>query len=136
MEEKLTCIVNVAATGTKWIQCILEVIFELMFMEVTSPSRNLVKNLIPFRLWQPNNVFALGLINFKILLLKILSHLHEHKCRHCFQDTLCKCSKDIESTVHFFLHCTNFLIPRQTLFQTLETLMRAFYLKVKLKLPL
>ena len=49
-----------------------------------------------------------------------LSHLHEHKFRHCFQDTLnplCECSKDIESTMHFFLHCTNFLIPRQTLFQ-------------------
>ena len=49
-----------------------------------------------------------------------LSHLHEHKFRHCFQDTLnplCRCGKDIESTKHFFLHCTNFLIPRQTLFQ-------------------
>ena len=23
--------------------------------------------------------------------------------------------KDIESTMHFFLHCTNVLIPRQTL---------------------
>ena len=34
-----------------------------------------------------------------------LSHLHEHKFRHFFQDTLnplCKCSKDIESTMHFF----------------------------------
>ena len=49
-----------------------------------------------------------------------LSPLHEHKFRHCFQDTLnplCECPKDIESTMHFFLHCTNFLIPRQTLFQ-------------------
>ena len=49
-----------------------------------------------------------------------LSHLHEHKFRHCFQDTLnplCECSKDIESIMHFFLHCTDFLIPRQTLFQ-------------------
>ena len=39
--------------------------------------------------------------------------------RHCFQDTLnplCECAKDIESTMHFFLHCTNFLISRQTLF--------------------
>ena len=46
--------------------------------------------------------------------------LHEHKFRHCFQDTLnplCECAKDIESTMPFFLHCTNFLIPRQTLFQ-------------------
>ena len=49
-----------------------------------------------------------------------LSHLHEHKFRHCFQDTLnplYECAIDIESTMHFFLHCTNFLIPRQTFFQ-------------------
>ena len=54
-----------------------------------------------------------------------LSHLHEHKFRHCFQDTLnplCECSKDIESTVHFFLHCTNFPIPRQTLFQKIRNI--------------
>ena len=52
-----------------------------------------------------------------------LSHLHEHKFRHCFQDTLnplCECGKYIESTMHFFLHCTNFLIPRQTLFQKIR----------------
>ena len=63
-----------------------------------------------------------------------LSALHEHKFRHCFQDTLnplCECAKDIESTMHFFLHCTNFLIPRQTLFQKLGTLIITFYLKVK-----
>ena len=53
------------------------------------------------------------------------SHLHEHKFRHCFQDTLnplCECSKDIESAMHFFLHCTNFLIPRQTLFQKIRNI--------------
>ena len=38
VEEKVTCIFNVAATSTKWIQCILEVIFELMFTEVTKPK--------------------------------------------------------------------------------------------------
>ena len=54
-----------------------------------------------------------------------LSHLHEHKFRHCFQDTLnplCECNKDIESTMHFFLHCTNFLIPRQTPFQKIRNI--------------
>ena len=53
------------------------------------------------------------------------SNLHEHKFRHCFQDTLyplCQCGKDIESTMHFFLHCTNFLIPRQTLFQKIKNI--------------
>ena len=54
-----------------------------------------------------------------------LSHLHEHTFRHCFQDTLnplCKCSKDIVSKMHYFLHCTNFLIPRQTLFQKIRNI--------------
>ena len=34
-----------------------------------------------------------------------LSHLHEHKFRHCFQDTLnplCECGKNIESKMHSF----------------------------------
>ena len=38
MEEKVTCISNVAATTTKRIQCILEVIFKLMFMKVIKPK--------------------------------------------------------------------------------------------------
>ena len=45
-----------------------------------------------------------------------LIHLHEHKLRHCFQDTLCKCAKYTESTVHFFLHC-NIIIPQETVFK-------------------
>ena len=54
-----------------------------------------------------------------------LSHLYEHKFRHIFQDTvnpLCECGKDNESTIHFFFHCTNFLIPRQTLFQKIRNI--------------
>ena len=38
-----------------------------------SPSCNLVKYLITFRLWQPNILFAVGLIIFKIFFLKILT---------------------------------------------------------------
>ena len=37
-----------------------------------SPSRNLVKHLIPFRLSQLNMLFAVRLINFKTFFLKIL----------------------------------------------------------------
>ena len=32
VEEKVTCIFNVKTTSTKWIQCTLEAIFELMFI--------------------------------------------------------------------------------------------------------
>ena len=36
------------------------------------------------------------------------SHLREHKLKHSFQDTLNpirNCGNDVESTIHFFLHC-------------------------------
>ena len=68
----MTCIFNVAVIGTKWIQCILEVFLNLCSWRWLSPSRNLVKYWTPFRLWHPNMLFAVGLINFKILFLKIL----------------------------------------------------------------
>ena len=35
VEEKVICILNVAATSTKRIQCALEVIFTLIFIKVT-----------------------------------------------------------------------------------------------------
>ena len=30
---------------------------------------------------------------------------------------MCSCSSGIETMIHFFLHCTNFNIQRQTLFE-------------------
>ena len=62
----MTCIFNVAATNTKWIQCILEVVFKLMFIEKTNPKTFYVlaaKYCI---------LFAVGLIKFRTLFLKIL----------------------------------------------------------------
>ena len=76
-----------------------------------------------------NSIFDIhNPLGIKLLLTRLRlghSHLHEHKFRDCFQDTLkplCECGKDIESTMHFFLHCTNFLIPRQTLFQKIRNI--------------
>ena len=37
-----------------------------------------------------------------------LSHLNEHKFKHNFQNclnSLCFCSLEVKSTIHFFLHC-------------------------------
>ena len=37
-----------------------------------------------------------------------LSHLREHKFKHSFQDSInriCNCGNDLESAIHFFLHC-------------------------------
>ena len=35
---------------------------------------------------------------------------------------MCNCSSDIETTIHFFLHCANFNIQRQTLFDKIATI--------------
>ena len=51
------------------------------------------------------------------------SHLKEHKFKHNFQDSIdpmCSCSSGIETTIHFFLHCGNFNIQRQTLFDKID----------------
>ena len=51
-----------------------------------------------------------------------LSHLHEHKFKHSFQDSLnpfCSCRFDIESTAHILLHCPTYIIERRTLLSTL-----------------
>ena len=52
------------------------------------------------------------------------SHLKEHKFKYNFQDSIdpmCSCSSGIETTIHFFLHCANFNIQRQTLFDKIGT---------------
>ena len=37
-------------------------------------------------------------------------------------DPLCSCGNDIESIVHFFLHCPNFTTQRQTLLNKLKSI--------------
>ena len=47
-----------------------------------------------------------------------LSHLNEHRFNHNFEDCinpLCSCSLEVESTIHFFLQCHNFVYIRNTL---------------------
>ena len=53
------------------------------------------------------------------------SHLKKHKLKQNFQDSvylLCSCGNDIESTVHFFLHCANVTTQRQTLLNKLKSI--------------
>ena len=57
-----------------------------------------------------------------------LSHLREHKCRHNFQDSLdtfCNCGQHIETTIHFFLHCSNYSNQRKTLFEKVSNIKRS-----------
>ena len=53
------------------------------------------------------------------------SHLKELEFKHNFQDSIdpmYSCSSDIETTIHFFLHCANFNIQIQTLFDKKVTI--------------
>ena len=78
-------------------------------------------SLLKFIRTVPNSVFnVVDIYGIKLLTrLRVdLSHLREHKCKHSFQDTinpLSSCSLEIESTFHFFLHCENFITPRNNL---------------------
>ena len=54
-----------------------------------------------------------------------LSHLNNHKFNHNFRDCinpLCSCSLSVENSVHFFLHCHLFSLPRQTLMRNIKSI--------------
>ena len=56
-----------------------------------------------------------------------LSHLNEHRFNHNFDDCispLCTCSLDIESTVHYFLHCNYYNSARISLLNDLNSVDR------------
>ena len=53
------------------------------------------------------------------------SYLSEHKFRHNFTDSLnslCSCSLEIESTLHFFLRCQNYTTLRRTFMTDLNNI--------------
>ena len=57
----------------------------------------------------------------------ILSHLRYHKFKHNFLDTinpLCRCGSDIETTLHFFLYCSNFMECKNTLLSKISEINR------------
>ena len=52
-----------------------------------------------------------------------LSHLREHKFKHGFQDLInpiCDCSREIETTSHYLLHCPTYINERHTLLSTIR----------------
>ena len=86
------------------------------------------KNLLNFIRPYANSIFNIhnpsGIKLLTILRLS-LSHLHDHKFRHCFQDTLnplCDCGNDTETTTHFFLHCPSFHTHRQALLNNITNI--------------
>ena len=72
------------------------------------------KHLLSFIRRKANNIFNIhNAKGIKLLtsLRVVFSHLKEHKFRHNCVDAinpLCSCGNFVESTTHFFLHCTHF----------------------------
>ena len=58
-----------------------------------------------------------------------LSPLKSHKKRHHFLDTpydTCSCSLSVaETTCHFLLHCPNFIVHRNVLFNVVNPILRS-----------
>ena len=51
------------------------------------------------------------------------NHLREHKSKHSSHNSLnpfCSCRLDIESTVHFLLHCPMYTTERRTFLSTID----------------
>ena len=54
-----------------------------------------------------------------------LNHLNDHKFNHNFRDCinpLCSCRLSVENNVHFFLHCHQFSLQRQTLMKNIKSM--------------
>ena len=87
-----------------------------------------LKDLLNFIRPDSNNAFNINNpLGLKLLtrLRIVFSHLKEHRFKHNFQDSvdpLCSCRNDIESAVHFFLHCPICITQRQTLLNKLKSL--------------
>ena len=80
------------------------------------------KQILKFIRPSPNSTFNVHNPHGIKLLTRLrvgLSHLREHKFRHNFQDSLdpfCNCGRHIETTIHFFLHCSNYSNQRKNSF--------------------
>ena len=83
-----------------------------MLLKIGTPIQNSI-----FKIHDP-----LGIKLLTILRLG-LSHLNEHRLRHNFQECLnplCSFSLEVESNIHFFLHCQHFIQSHQTLLDSVK----------------
>ena len=94
-------------------------------MELVSASK---KQIFKFIRSSPNSLFNVHNPHGIKLLTRLqvgLSHLHECKFRHNFQDSLdpfCNCGQHIETTIHFFLPCSNYSNQRKTLVEKISNI--------------
>ena len=97
-------------------------------MELVSAFKT---QILKFIRTSPNSTFNVHNHHGVKLLTRLrvgLSHLREHKFRHNFQDSLdpfCNCGRHIETTIHFFLHCSNYSNQIKTLFEKIINIKRS-----------
>ena len=84
------------------------------------------KNILSFIRPKANSVFNCNSSKGQKFVTKLplgLSQLREHKFKHSVQESinpLYSCSLDVESTIHYFLHCPLFTIERHILLNTIS----------------
>ena len=77
---------------------------------------------------EPNNVYYCHNLKGIKLLTRLrlgLSHLHDHKFKHNFQDCLCPlcfCSDEIETSTHYLCQCPTFTNKRLTLLNKIKSI--------------
>ena len=99
-----------------------------------SESLNIFKkSLLKFIRPSANSVFHCHNLKGVKLLTRLrlgLSHLHQDKFKHGFQDTLnpiCSCGNDIETSAHFLLHCPHYSSERSTFLNTIRNINRNIF---------
>ena len=85
-------------------------------------KKNLLNSIRPYAnsIFNIHNPYGIKLLTRSQL---GLSHLRDHKFRHCFQDALyplCDCGNDTNTTTQFFLYCPSFDTLRQTLLNNIR----------------
>ena len=86
------------------------------------------KHILQFIRPSPNSIFNCHNPKGVKLLTRLrlgLSHLRDHKFKHSFQDSLnpiCNCGTDVETTTHYFLHCSLFSNERLTLINSIRNI--------------
>ena len=82
--------------------------------------RKRLLNLIRTKCNETYGIHHPTVLNLLILLRLALSHLNDHKFNHNFNQ-IYSCSLIVENSIHFFLHCHHFSLPKQTLMDNIKS---------------
>ena len=90
--------------------------FRNSLLKIGRPDQNSI-----FKVFNPLRIKLLSRLRLG------LSHLNEHRFRHNFMNCLnplCSCLLEVESTTHFFQYCHFYDTFRQTLLNTVESIIQ------------